>query len=138
MLIQRPYHTSRSHTWSHPDLNTISYEALDRQVQLLEDALYKVVGLVPAVLRPPFGSLSDERVRYLNDRWGLVVVNWNYDSGDTREGYTVQDGLNVYRGLRAPRHAIVLNHETKENTVKELIPQVSPAEIHVWDSRLRR
>ncbi|PWZ00474.1 glycoside hydrolase/deacetylase [Testicularia cyperi] len=115
-------HQICSHTWSHPNLASLSNSQLDRQVQLVEDALWKIIGAVPSCIRAPYGSITDAQVKYLNDRWGLVVVGWNFDSNDAN-GYGVDYALNVYRGLKAPKHAIVLNHETVETTPNTVMPQ---------------
>lgn len=115
-------HQICSHTWSHPDISKLTNQQLDRQVQLVEDALWKILGVVPACLRAPYGSIRDDQVQYLNNRWGLVVVHWNYDSNDAN-GYGTEFGLNLYRNLKAPTHAIILNHETVAGTPNTVIPQ---------------
>ncbi|SPO25950.1 related to deacetylase [Ustilago trichophora] len=123
--LRRTYeagHQICSHTWSHPDISTLSNQELDKQVQLVEDALWKILGVVPACLRAPYGNISPEQVKYLNDRWGLVVIGWNQDTGDAN-GDGVEAGLDVYRNLKAPKHAIILNHETVQATVDTVIPQ---------------
>lgn len=115
-------HQICSHTWGHPDISKLNNHQLDQQVQLVEDALWKILGVVPACFRAPYGNIRPDQVKYLNDRWGLVVVGWNRDTGDAN-GDGVQAGLNVYRNLRAPTKAIVLNHETVQATVDTVIPQ---------------
>ncbi|CDS01958.1 related to deacetylase [Sporisorium scitamineum] len=115
-------HQICSHTWSHPNISSLGYPQLDEQVQLVEDALWKILGVVPACIRVPYGEVRPDQVKYLNDRWGLVVVGWNRDTGDAN-GDGVEAGLNLYRNLHAPTHAIVLNHETVDDTVNVVIPQ---------------
>ncbi|TKY87192.1 hypothetical protein EX895_003869 [Sporisorium graminicola] len=115
-------HQICSHTWSHPNISTLSNRQLDKQVQLVEDALWKIIGAVPACLRAPYGEIRQDQIKYLNDRWGLVVVGWNRDTGDA-DGAGVQAGLNLYNNLKAPTHAIVLNHETVKATADTVIPQ---------------
>lgn len=115
-------HQICSHTWGHPDISKLNNAQLDQQVQLVEDALWKILGVVPACFRAPYGNIRPDQVKYLNDRWGLVVVGWNMDTGDAN-GDGVEAGLNLYRNLKAPKHAIVLNHETVAGTVDTVIPQ---------------
>lgn len=115
-------HEICSHSWSHPDLRQLNNQQLDRQVQLVEDALWKILGVVPACFRAPYGNIRPDQVRYLNDRWGLVVVGWSHDTNDAN-GAGVEAGLNTYRNLRPPTKAIVLNHETVRGTVDQVIPQ---------------
>ncbi|KAJ1028552.1 hypothetical protein NDA16_001718 [Ustilago loliicola] len=115
-------HQICSHSWSHPDISTLNNQQLDQQVQLVEDALWKILGVVPACFRAPYGSIRQDQIQYLNNRWGLVVVHWNYDSNDAN-GYGTEYGLNLYRNLKAPTHAIVLNHETVPGTPNTVIPR---------------
>ncbi|CAD6971884.1 unnamed protein product [Tilletia controversa] len=115
-------HQICSHTWSHPDIETISRARLDKEVQFIEDALYKILGVVPACIRPPYGSASDATIQYLNNKWGYNVVLWNADTKDA-DGAAVSFSLNQYRALKAPKHVIILNHETVPTTSSKVIPQ---------------
>ncbi|SNX87394.1 related to deacetylase [Melanopsichium pennsylvanicum] len=115
-------HLICSHTWSHTDITTLTNEELDKQIQLLNEALWKTVGVIPACFRPPYGNIRPDQVKYLNDKWGLTVVTWSEDTGDAN-GDGVKAGLDVYRHLKAPQCAIILNHETVEATVKTVIPK---------------
>ncbi|PWN44370.1 glycoside hydrolase/deacetylase [Ceraceosorus guamensis] len=115
-------HEICSHTWSHPHLNSLSNDQIDGQIQFVEDALYKILGVVPACVRPPYGEANQRVVDHLNNRWGLVVVNWNFDTQDA-SGASVSQSLDVYRGIKAPKHAIVLNHETVSTTPDNMLPK---------------
>lgn len=46
-------HQMASHTWGHVHLTQLTNEQIDEQVQLVEDALWKILGVVPKYLRPP-------------------------------------------------------------------------------------
>ncbi|KAL9937224.1 hypothetical protein V8E36_003633 [Tilletia maclaganii] len=115
-------HQICSHTWSHPDIMTISRQDLDKQVQFVEDALYKILGVVPACIRPPYGSVDDATTSYLNNKWGYNVILWNVDTKDA-DGASVKYSLDQYRPLKAPKHVIVLNHETVPTTSSKVIPR---------------
>ncbi|CAD7066242.1 unnamed protein product [Tilletia caries] len=89
-------HQICSHTWSHPNIETLSRPAIDQQVQLVEEALFKILGVVPACIRPPYGSASPSTIQYLNQK---------------------------YRSLHAPQNVIIFNHETVPTTSNQVIPQ---------------
>lgn len=110
-----------SHTATHPHLNTLTHAQIDHQIQGVEDALWKILGAVPACIRPPYGEANDDVVDYLNNRWGYVVINWNIDSGDST-GSTVEESKATLRQVKAPKHAIVLMHETEDTTPNQLFP----------------
>lgn len=114
-------HQICSHTASHPHLNSLSHDQIDRQVQVVETALHKILGVVPACIRPPYGEANDDVVSYLNNRWGYVVVNWNVDTQDA-DGASVKSSKATLRTLKSPKHAIVLMHETVDTTANTLFP----------------
>ncbi|KAN0066152.1 hypothetical protein ACQY0O_000246 [Thecaphora frezii] len=115
-------HQICSHTWSHPNLTTLNDEQLDRQVQLVEDALWKIIGAVPACIRAPYGEIRDDQVERLQNKWGLKVIGWSNDTRDA-DGAQVEESVKVYKGLFAPTCAIILNHETVGTTVTNVIPR---------------
>jgi peptidoglycan/xylan/chitin deacetylase (PgdA/CDA1 family) len=110
-----------SHTATHPHLNSLTHAQIDDEVNEVETALYKIIGAVPSCIRPPYGEANDEVVSYLNNKHNLVVVNWNYDSGDST-GSSVAQSKAVLRTIKSPKHAIVLMHETEDTTADRLFP----------------
>jgi peptidoglycan/xylan/chitin deacetylase (PgdA/CDA1 family) len=110
-----------SHTSTHADLNKLTYAQIDQEVEQVETMLHKIIGAVPACIRAPYGSISQKVVDYLNNKHGLVVVNWTYDSGDS-VGKSEKQSEAVYKKIKAPMKAIVLNHETEKTTAKTLFP----------------
>lgn len=41
-------HQTCSHTWHHPDIGALNNDQLDQQDQLVQEALCKILGVVPA------------------------------------------------------------------------------------------
>ncbi|GAA5917816.1 hypothetical protein JCM8208_000398 [Rhodotorula glutinis] len=118
-------HTIGSHTWSHVDITKITASQLNKQLDLVEGALKKIIGAKPRFFRPPYGAVNDAQVKVLQQR-GYTVVNWNFDSGDT-SGKSASDSIAAYRKLSYPTSYIALNHETYKTTVDQVIPAVVPA-----------
>lgn len=70
-------HQVASHTWSHPDLLTLSQADVATQMTKLEDAMLKTIGVVPAYMRPPFGNHNaaiDATIGGLG--YGAWPLNW--------------------------------------------------------------
>ncbi|CAK5268692.1 unnamed protein product [Mycena citricolor] len=114
----RAGHQIASHTWSHPDLNTL----IAQEIQELDVALKKVLGIKTRFLRPPYGNFND-RVRQVaaqNDK--DYIVTWNFDSGDS-VGESYQNSEKDYAKFLAgnPDSMIALNHETMKNTAHYLV-----------------
>ncbi|KAG8766285.1 Carbohydrate esterase 4 protein, partial [Serendipita sp. 397] len=53
-------HQIASHTWSHRNLATLSEAEIDYEIQRLDEAFIKILGVRPKFLRPPYGGI-DER-----------------------------------------------------------------------------
>lgn len=54
-------HQVASHSWSHPDLTLAAPSALALEISLVDTALQRILGLVPAFFRPPFGQSQWQR-----------------------------------------------------------------------------
>ncbi|KDQ17140.1 carbohydrate esterase family 4 protein [Botryobasidium botryosum FD-172 SS1] len=115
-------HQVASHTWNHGHLPTYTQDQLQTQFSLTNDALLKTCGILPAFFRPPYGEYSD-LVREVAAQYGLGLVNWDTDSGDS-VGATVEQSEGVYTDLanRHPSTILVLNHETYQTTAEQVLP----------------
>ncbi|KAJ3059176.1 chitin deacetylase [Podochytrium sp. JEL0797] len=69
------------HTWSHPDLTTLSDDQIVSEFAYNAKAMYEVLGVVPKYFRPPYGA-SDNRVRRIAASMGLTSVAWSADTND--------------------------------------------------------
>ncbi|EWC44274.1 hypothetical protein DRE_01100 [Drechslerella stenobrocha 248] len=62
-LIRRMYregHQIASHTWTHPDLQSLSESNRRNEMYRLELALSRILGFFPAYMRPPYSSCGDQ------------------------------------------------------------------------------
>ncbi|KAG7093305.1 hypothetical protein E1B28_006988 [Marasmius oreades] len=117
-------HQVASHTWRHADLATLSWDEVHDEMWRVEQALQRIVGVVPAFMRPPYGSYNDN-VRAASSVRGQSLVIWDFDAGDgdkkppadTIRAYT--DTINQH-----PSTILPLNHETSESTAHQVIPKV--------------
>ncbi|THU85891.1 carbohydrate esterase family 4 protein [Dendrothele bispora CBS 962.96] len=115
-------HQVASHTWHHLDLSTLSWDQIHDEMWRVEQALQRIVGASPAFMRPPYGNYNN-LVRQASAVRGQRIVIWDFDSGDST-GSTVQQSQAAYSSLvsRHPSTCIALNHEVKEGTVRQVIP----------------
>ncbi|KAF8488745.1 carbohydrate esterase family 4 protein [Gautieria morchelliformis] len=115
-------HQIASHTWSHPDLNTLDEDQIREEFTKINMALQKILGVVPSVIRPPYGNYND-KVRQVASALGQSLVNWNLDSEDAM-GATPQASKQGYANA-ADKHQstiISLEHETVKTTVYDVLP----------------
>lgn len=77
-------HQIGSHTWSHPDLNTLT--SADRKTEMYknERAIANVIGKYPTFVRAPMIRCNDKCMDDMKSL-GYHVVDWQFDSEDWKE-----------------------------------------------------
>jgi len=100
-------------TWSHQILTKISSAAIRREITRGQDAVEKVTGVRPMLLRPPQGRTSD-RVTAICRQLGVAEVEWSADGADYK---TTDPALITQRILRKTRpDGIILLHDLVDPT----------------------
>lgn len=118
-------HQIASHTYNHYDLATLSKAKIQQQLDLLEEALLKIVGLVPAYFRPPYGSYNTQALQVLAN-YSYNVFTWDVDSGDA-DGESVSYSEKQYSQALTgnyPKPKLGLSHETIPTTSQKVVPYV--------------
>lgn len=68
-----------NHSYSHPDLASLRPDSIKWQVDSCSQAIYNATGTYPALIRPPYGSTS-ENVRSIsampNIHWAIDTLDW--------------------------------------------------------------
>ncbi|MEU6785524.1 polysaccharide deacetylase family protein [Nonomuraea angiospora] len=110
-------HEIGNHTWSHPDLTRLSPARVRAQLGRTDQAIEAVTGVVPRLVRPPYGAFN-ATVRRQTGRpmvlWSVDTLDWRY-----RNSATV-----ARRALRAVRPgSVILFHDIHPTTVRA-IPRV--------------
>jgi len=115
-------HELGSHTWSHIDMAKTDWNTIHHEMYLIEQALVKIVGVMPALIRPPYGSYNSRALSAVAAR-NQSAVNWDLDSRDGLEA-TVEETKKIYDDAIAkqPKSILTLNHSVRKTTVKETIP----------------
>ncbi|KAF8649844.1 hypothetical protein AX16_005607 [Volvariella volvacea WC 439] len=90
-ILQSQYmqqHQIAVHTWSHPELTTLTNEQIIAELGWSKKVIKDVLGVTPNMMRPPYGDI-DDRVRAISLAMGLVPVMWTrigpyatFDTGD--------------------------------------------------------
>ncbi|MGX2993634.1 polysaccharide deacetylase family protein [Streptomyces sp. JNUCC 64] len=75
-------HSLQNHTWSHPDLRTVSWTTFKSEVTRTDNAIKQLTGSTPTCLRPPYGAVNQtvrDRAARLNKKlrlWTIDTRNW--------------------------------------------------------------
>lgn len=119
-------HLIASHSYSHPDLTTLTREEVREQLLKNGEKIAQLIGVFPRFFRPPFGNINTvvmEEAAALDSE----VVLWNWDSNDWKfEGSSPEaaaEALQRYYSQlvsKANGNILVLNHDRVDNTVNAI------------------
>lgn len=119
--IEAEGHEIGNHSWSHPNLKTLSADAQKEELEST-DELLRSLGITPLLMRPPYGSF-DERTVQIADELGIDVILWSLDSRDWKSLPSDYSKLRSTRGTvyeDGDLRGIFLFHDTHKTTVEDL------------------
>ncbi len=110
-------HEVGNHTWSHPDLTKLSDDEIMEEMTSTSDAIERVIGEKPAMMRPPNGA-TDARVTRLMAELALPQILW---TGSTLDWQARDVAVITKRTLKlAKRNGVILLHDIVPETVKAM------------------
>jgi hypothetical protein len=77
LLTQRQFsegHQVGLHTWSHPDMTTLTNEEVYAEFQWTLYVIHAAIGQSPKYWRPPYGN-TDARIRAIASQLGMTVIS---------------------------------------------------------------
>jgi peptidoglycan/xylan/chitin deacetylase (PgdA/CDA1 family) len=96
ILAANPLFELGNHSWSHPDLRTMTEDQISEQIVLTQDMLYKLTGRQSHLFRLPSG-LSTELVLQVIAQHGLYTIQWDVVTGDPDPNF---DAATIQRAVR--------------------------------------
>lgn len=114
-------HVIGNHSWSHPDMTTLSNEQIKQELDRVEQAVAQVTGQKEMhFLRPPRGIFSErtlavsEELGYINVFWSLAYKDWDTSR---QRGWEY-----AYRNVMAQLHpgAVILLHAVSRDNAEAL------------------
>lgn len=79
--IKQGGHAIGNHSYNHPQFRKLSMAAFQKQIKKTERTIFGITGIKPRLIRPPYGEINEEQVRWAK-RNGYKIVNWDVDSLD--------------------------------------------------------
>ncbi|MFI8001754.1 polysaccharide deacetylase family protein [Streptomyces sp. NPDC086010] len=112
--MAREGHELASHTWDHKILTDISDAEVRDEFKRTDDAVEKLTGKRPTLMRPPQGR-TDNHVGELAKKEGLAQILWDVTTKD----YKVPPSRTITERAvqHAKRDSIILLHDIYKNTV---------------------
>ncbi|MGW3494354.1 polysaccharide deacetylase family protein [Streptomyces sp. NPDC001020] len=107
-------HEVASHTWNHKILTDISEQQIREELKKPDDAIEKLTGHKPTLMRPPQGRTNDT-VHRISREQGLAEVLWSVTAKD----YTTDDSELIRKRVlqQVSRDGIILLHDIYKGTV---------------------
>lgn len=142
LILSRSLHTETlTDGWGHDHSSQLTREDFDNQVEWVNDALEKVLGIRcvqnfchdgaaltctvcrPALFRPPYGEYDDENLQVLAARNFSAAVNWDHVSGSgTGTSLDASNAMYSQVATTYPTPHIVLQHEQDTGTPGMILP----------------
>ena len=79
--IKREGHAIGNHSYNHALFTKLSIEEIRNQIERTNRILKSITGQEPRLIRPPYGEINEEQLRWARKN-NYKVVNWNVDSLD--------------------------------------------------------
>ncbi|QTZ92916.1 polysaccharide deacetylase family protein [Streptomyces auratus] len=107
-------HELANHTWSHQILTDIKPETAWREISRVQDAVRKITGKSPRLMRPPQGR-TDKNVSKISKELGVAQVLWSVTAKD----YETNDSALITQRVleQTERDGIILLHDIYRGTV---------------------
>ncbi|KAK9763889.1 hypothetical protein K7432_009062 [Basidiobolus ranarum] len=103
-------HQIASHTYDHTDLNKLSTDKVRQQMLNTEAEIKKVIGVVPAMMRPPYGNCSDScnkvmrELGYAQDELIDNILSKIYRSNPSKDSWiSLQHDIHQFSVSRTPK-----------------------------------
>jgi peptidoglycan/xylan/chitin deacetylase (PgdA/CDA1 family) len=119
MISER--HEIGNHSWGHPDLASLPDDEVRSELRRTDSAIFQVAGVRPALMRPPYGALTELQYKWIGREFGYKVILWNVDSLDWKEPGSEVIASRILSLANAG--SIVLSHDIQPQTVAAM-PEV--------------
>ena len=108
-------HEIGNHSWSHPQLSAMSEAAVKQQLQKTQDAIVSACGIVPKLMRPPYGAFTQRQQRWCNGEYGYKIILWDVDPED----WKIRNAEHVQSEIlkQTTAGSIILSHDIHKTTV---------------------
>lgn len=106
-------HEVANHSSTHPHMNSLSVEEIQKEIMQTHHMLVELTGQAPYLFRPPFGEYNNKVVEAVTEL-GYVAVQWSVDSLDWQDLSSSEIADRVLS--RIHKGAIVLFHNNGKYT----------------------
>lgn len=111
-----------SHSYDHPNLQTLGYSAIRNQVNRTNNAFINAVGYAPTLFRPPYGSRNSS----VDSAVGMPMILWSVDTLDWKS----RNANSVYNvTMNNTRDGSIILMHSLYTTTADALEMILPALI---------
>lgn len=126
-------HVVAGHSWSHPRMDKLLPERIDKEIAATEQAIFQVTGCNIALFRPPYGAVNRETLDSLKQS-GYTVITWSVDSLDWKYPHELnQVRYSTLKDVKGG--AILLFHTMAGKKPSKVIDKLLPELIQTLQSQ---
>jgi len=114
----REGHEIGNHSWSHPQLNHLSDDAVRSQLKRTDDLIKSVIGHHPTLFRPPYGALTAKEKKWIPEEFGYRIILWDVDPLDWKDPGPAAVTNRILRETRPG--SIILSHDIHRGTIEAM------------------
>jgi peptidoglycan/xylan/chitin deacetylase (PgdA/CDA1 family) len=114
----REGHEIGNHSWSHPQLNKMSDEAVRSQLRRTDDLIKTITGKRPTLFRPPYGAITARQKKWIHDEFGYQIIMWDVDPLDWKDPGPTTVTNRILKETRPG--SIVLSHDIHKGTIEAM------------------
>lgn len=121
-LIRRMYAEGNevaSHAYSHQELNKMTAEDIDKEIIASDQAFARVIGVAPAMIRPPFGAINQNVLDVCQQEQEKIIL-WSIDTLDWSQPESAHITQNVLNNVRPGEIILMHSCKDREATVQAL------------------
>jgi len=100
-------HVIGNHTYSHPNITTLSDQEFVAEMKKTDDLIFKMAGYRPRFFRPTYGAIDENKLRWATNQ-NMMVIQWTIDTLDW-EGRSAEQINQMVNGNILPG-SIILQH----------------------------
>ena len=113
-------HEIGNHTYTHPDISTLSKQQIKDEIKKCEDIIVQKTGKKPTLFRPPFGNYDENTLNQISKEMGYKIILWSgVDAKDWKNPNPNQIADKIIDSVKSG-DIILLHDYGTENTVKAL------------------
>jgi peptidoglycan/xylan/chitin deacetylase (PgdA/CDA1 family) len=108
-------HEIANHSWSHPQLSSMTEASVRDQLEKTHQAIKQATGVTPKMFRPPYGAFTQRQRNWANAVYGYKIILWDVDPLD----WKIRNASHVESEIlkQTVSGSIILSHDIHKSTI---------------------